>query len=82
VKIFGKGKKMKISEMINALNEIYKKHGDLQIVYSSDEEGNFFGTVGFTPTVGVYEQHDFMDEEYLKEEYGDEEYTINSVCIN
>jgi hypothetical protein len=66
---------MKISEMIVNLVEVLEKWGDLDVVYSSDEEGNSFHKVAYTPSVGF-----FKDNEFDSTEEGDEE--TNAVCIN
>jgi len=71
---------MKVSEMIENLNKILKEDGDLDVVYSVDDEGNSFHEVGFEPTVGHFEDDEFnsVDSEQF------EEYDLkkNAVCIN
>jgi len=70
---------MKLSKLINELQQTYNEFGDLDVIYSEDEEGNRYNRIFFTPTIGIYEDHEFMsvspENENLKEE-------INSICIN
>lgn len=37
---------MKISKLIKALDELKKVHGDKEVFFSSDPEGNSFGSLG------------------------------------
>ena len=41
---------MKLSEVINNLKKAKKQYGDLDCVYSIDDEGNDFRDIHFTPT--------------------------------
>lgn len=63
---------MKLTELIDHLKDILEFNGDLNVVYSCDEEGNNFEEVFYAPSVGFYSENEFSDEE-------DE---INAVCIN
>jgi len=45
-----------------------------QVVYSSDEEGNYFGEVFYTPTIGRFNKE--------LNEFEDAHKTPNAVCIN
>lgn len=38
-------KSLKISELINELEQLQKQEGDLEVVLSQDPEGNGFGTI-------------------------------------
>ena len=76
----------KISEMINNLQEIILKEGDLPLVYSKDDEGNGFDYIYYSPTVGTYDgkrsgefRGDF-DPEEDDDEFG--AYENKVVCIN
>lgn len=42
---------MKISEMVNLLNEIKNEFGDLDCWYAKDEEGNGYYPIEFDPSV-------------------------------
>lgn len=63
---------MKISEHIKALQDLKKKHGDLELVYSKDDEGNAFSPVVYSPSVGRFSGREFSQTED----------NPNSVCIN
>ena len=41
---------MKLSEVIKNLNKAKKQYGDLECIYSRDDEGNAFRDIHFTPT--------------------------------
>jgi hypothetical protein len=63
---------MKLTEYIQDLQQIESKHGgDLEVIYATDDEGNGFNTVVFTPTACNWDG----------EETGNGE-DINAVCIN
>lgn len=77
-----------LSEFIKQLEEIKEEHGDLQVVYSADDEGNRFGQVYFGPTAGFFskEEHTFTSADEVAQEIEDgdmdEDTVINSICIN
>lgn len=63
---------MKISEMIQNLQEFMTEHGDLDCYYAVDDEGNDYKNIYYTPTLfyvddeeDVYSRYDWddMDEE-------------------
>lgn len=66
---------MKLSGMIENLNEIYRLYGDLECVYSVDEEGNAFHGVYFEPSVGIFSDGEFVADM-------EDPNSINAVCIN
>lgn len=50
---------MKLGELIQNLEDIVKDHPeylDLDVVYSSDDEGNFYRYVYYSPSVGFYDE--------------------------
>lgn len=77
---------MKLAEYIEELKEILGEHGDLDLIYSSDDEGNRYDKVNYSPTILYAEEDgnhystlcegDFEDGEYDK---GDFE---KVVCVN
>lgn len=72
---------MKLKEYIKNLQDIVKEHGgELEVVFSSDDEGNYYDKVNFGASIGNYDNDsgDWNDEETCKEE----DYKINAVCIN
>lgn len=74
----------KISDLIEELEEIKEQYGDLPLVYSHDEEGNYFSPVYFDPGVGNFDKGDFIPEEHFEEyekDFGVKP-SVNSVCLN
>lgn len=77
---------MKLAEYIEKLKEILEEHGDLDLIYGSDDEGNRFDKVNYSPTVVYAEEdgyhysikceEDFEDGEYDKEDFE------KVVCVN
>lgn len=70
---------MKLKAYIAKLQKIAEKHPNAKVVYAADDEGNSFGEVNFTPTLGNYGDGDFLSS------YCDdfkENFEINAVCIN
>jgi len=69
---------MLLTEYIENLQNMLIEHGDLEVVYSSDDEGNDFNRVYSTPSIGHYNNREFYepcdDEEF--------DYDINAICIN
>jgi hypothetical protein len=65
---------MKLGAYITRLNAIKKKYGpDLILVSSSDDEGNSFGEVYYSPTVGILKGHD---------DFEDTEKNPTHLCVN
>ena len=84
---------MILSEYIKSLKEIFTDNGDLEVVYSIDDEGNDFNKVFFNPSIGHYssQNREYYDENSVEEKNeeidmneGNEEdkIHINAVCIN
>lgn len=72
---------MKLKEYIKNLQEIEKEYGgDLIIVYSADDEGNYFDQVHFSPTIGEFDAD--AQEFYPDRDDDDRVIKINSVLIN
>lgn len=77
---------MKLAEYIEKLKEILEEHGDLDLIYSTDDEGNRFDKVSYPPTMvyaeedgyhyDIKNEEDFEDEEYDKEDFE------KVVCVN
>lgn len=65
---------MKASTIVEKLQELIKKHGDLDVIYSTDDEGNAFYYVDNTPTACVFKSED--------EVLFDCECKQNAICIN
>jgi hypothetical protein len=69
---------MKLKEYITALKDIEQTHPDVEVVHSSDDEGNTFGKVYYHPALGRFEGHVWKTEGDLEEDGGE----VNAVCIN
>jgi len=46
---------MKLKDYIKQLQEIAKKHPNIEVAYSSDDEGNSFDYVRYNPAVSTVE---------------------------
>ena len=82
---------MKLSKFIERCQEILDEHGDLDVIYSSDEEGNCYDEVYFPPSAGHYEQGDWICEDHIEEfkksiegVHGSEtvSWDVNAICVN
>jgi len=71
---------MKLSVLIKNLNHILKDNGDLTVAYATDEEGNDYNLIQYNPTVGLYDDNEFIPEENIPSKHKSE--IINSVCVN
>ena len=76
---------MKISEMIKNLEEFMAENGDLDCWYATDDEGNAYHEIYYSPTFSyVNEDGDMYSEEDLEEYLEDYELTkddVTPVCI-
>lgn len=64
-----------VAEVIECLNQLPK---DLPIIYASDDEGNQFNLVNFTPSIKIVKELTSRDMETCDEN----EEGIQVVCIN
>lgn len=76
---------MKVKEYLDNFNELIKERPEIleyDLVYSSDDEGNNYNKIFYTPGIGYYDKDDnqYYDED--GEYFIEEEYVANSVCIN
>ena len=79
---------MKLSKYIEGLQKTLKKHGDLEVVYAIDDEGNGYNSIQFDPTIGFFKDDSFYSvknvEDYPEEE-NYEEFVgkkPTTVCVN
>ena len=75
---------MTLKEYVENLNEFVKENPealDYIVVYSSDDEGNSYGRVHYTPSIGQYEDYEFIHVESFEDREMDGE-DANAVCIN
>ena len=75
---------MKLKAYINGLKSLIKdnpKLANATAVYSRDDEGNGFQEVFYSPSVGVFEDGEFMDPDDY-ESVMDVKKESNAVCVN
>lgn len=70
---------MNLKEYIEKLQELYLEHGDLELIYASDE-GNYYNKVIYNPSIMKMSGEDRISDEDL-EEYDKSEYK-KVICIN
>lgn len=83
---------MNLKQYIEQLSKFMDENnaGDMEVIYSMDDEGNGYYPVYFGPSVGHFnpDDHEWMNEDSIEDWCeGDEfctedDYPINSVCIN
>lgn len=66
---------MKASQLIEVLQSIIKQHGDLDLIYSKDDEGNAFYEVQNNAVECIFDA-------YTNEAIFDNPETSNAICIN
>ena len=71
---------MKLKEYISKLEALLEKHGDVDIIYASDSEGNSFEKCRYEPSACKFDERD--DEEMAKFVNADPTIKVNAVCIN
>lgn len=73
---------MKVSEMINNLQEFMVKHGDIECWYAKDEEGNGYERVYFEPSrFFVDERDDVLCEDDVDDMYEEDKVNLTPICI-
>lgn len=75
---------MTLKEYIENLNEFVKENPEtlnMQVVTSSDDEGNSYSLVHFTPSKGIYKNREFISYEQY-EDWDREDSETNAVCVN
>ena len=73
---------MKLSNYIKYLQEALEEHGDLTVVYASDDEGNNYHSVGYTPSVAFFEGLDAHHLERIDEDDDDATNENKALVIN
>lgn len=71
---------MKLKEYISKLEVLLEKHGDVDIIYSSDSEGNSYEKVLYEPSACKFTDGD--TEELVKFVSHYPRVKVNAVCIN
>lgn len=72
---------MKISEMINNLQEFMSIHGDIECWYAEDDEGNYYHKVYYNPSLryATVDKEIVTHEDIVEYEYEDGDY--EQTCI-
>jgi hypothetical protein len=76
---------MTLRQYAAKINEAAKKQPNALVIYSKDEEGNWFERLSFGPTLGHFNDHEFTSETGCKaeaEDSGGKPLKINAVCVN
>ena len=73
---------MKLTKYIEKLQVLLKEHGDLDLIYSKDDEGNGYQTVNYKPSLSYYiaSDREVIHEDDL-EEWDESEYQ-KVICVN
>lgn len=73
---------VKLTTYIEKLQELLQEYGDLELIYSTDDEGNEYNTVNYNPSIVNYIESDrcLIDDNDL-EEYNESDYQ-KVICIN
>ena len=73
---------MRLQEYIQKLQQILETEGDLELIYSRDDEGNGYDNVQYSPSVQFFNINYFeVIAEKDLEEYEEDDYT-KVCCIN
>lgn len=73
---------MKISEMINNLQEFMAEHGDIDCYYATDDEGNEYREVYYDPSLRyVNEYGDVFTQEDWDDADEDDREDLNPICL-
>lgn len=73
---------MKLTSYIEKLQELLDEYGDLELIYSTDDEGNAYNTVNYEPSLVNYiaSDREVIHEDDL-EEWDESEYQ-KVICVN
>lgn len=79
---------MNLREYLEKLNKLVEENPnylELEVIYSSDDEGNSYSNIHHEPTPVFIEEDEgdkyCYDKENYEEEY-EEEFVPNSICVN
>ena len=73
---------MTIRTYIKKLQKLADKYPNAKVVYSSDEEGNVFGPLVYSPTSGCFNDDLFVEESQFKKLKEFHNLKVNSICLN
>ena len=71
-----------LQEYIKELQKMNRKHKNLVVVYSCDDEGNSYDTVVYSPSVGSHRDRQFHAYNPDDPENECDKDDINAVCLN
>lgn len=73
---------MKLTKYIEKLQELLNKHGDLELIYSSDDEGNSYDRIAYLPNIVYFDMNnrERICSEDL-EEWDESDYQ-KVICVN
>ena len=72
---------MKASTLIENLQKLIDIHGDLDLIYAKDDEGNGYERIHYDPSLYIFEDRDDVRSIEDCLENGDE-FTPNAICVN
>lgn len=72
---------MKISEMIKNLQEFMAENGDLECWYATDDEGNGYSEIHYTPSKYYVDEDDNVMQREDLEEYELHIEDVKPICI-
>ena len=71
---------MKVSDLIKRLQVLEKEYGDVQVITSSDDEGNSYSPIFYAPTPGNFDDdYNFITQDMTNP---DEQINVNAICVN
>ena len=73
---------MKLKDYYQELTKImesYPEFSEYTVVFSKDDEGNEFNTVGYSPTVGYF---DSEDRTFVPDMVVPDKDDLNAICLN
>ena len=78
---------MTLNKYLEYLSKYAEKYGHLDIVYSEDDEGNYYSKVSYPPTLGNFMEGEFIDidnflNHFEEEDFESTEKYINAICVN
>jgi hypothetical protein len=71
---------MKAKQVVKQLNKLIAEFGDLDVVYSCDEEGNSFHPLVILPSPGNFSEEGYTFE--CSDDSDESKKNINAICIN
>lgn len=77
---------MRLKSYIKYLQSLEKKVGDAELIYATDDEGNGFNTVSYSPGIKYVPKDDLdsgsIDGMNVYDEFINDENNVAVVCIN